>query len=155
MHWLWLAFALSADPSPAPCAAGETAVVVRTSDHALWLCDGGAAVRRFQVALGSGGIGKRRVGDGKTPLGVYSLAAPRPSRWFGTFILIGYPTPAQARLGWTGSAVGIHGPPRGPLGPQAVRFDWTAGCVAVATDDDIAAVARWIVARRVRIVRVV
>jgi L,D-peptidoglycan transpeptidase YkuD (ErfK/YbiS/YcfS/YnhG family) len=151
---LALALLVRGDADGAPCAAHETAVVVRTSDHQLWLCEAGAAVARFRVALGVGGVGKRQQGDGKTPLGLYGLAAPRPSRSFGTFIEIGYPTAAQMRLGFTGSAVGIHGPPRGPLGPLAVHADWTAGCIALGSDAEVTAVARWVAQRRSRAVRI-
>ena len=68
-----------------------------------------------------------------------------------------YPTPAQARAGFTGSAIGIHGPPRGLPGvarlQALVATDWTAGCIAVATDGDIEAIVRWLDERGVRIVR--
>ncbi len=139
-----------------PCQAGETAVVVRTAERALHLCEGGRSARRFAVALGTGGIGKRRQGDGKTPLGWYPLGAPRPSQSYGTFIPVGYPTAAQARLGFTGSAVGIHGPTRGSAfaGPLTVMVDWTAGCIAVASDDEIRAIATWVTHRRRPAVRI-
>lgn len=138
---------------PSTCAAGETALVVRTSAHELTLCEDGTPVRTFDVSLGWGGVGKRRMGDGKTPLGRYPLARPRASHLFGTFIGVGYPTSAQIRLGFTGTAVGIHGPPRHAPAFLASAADWTAGCIAVATDDEITAIARWIRTRDVKLVR--
>src|SRR4051812_43014431 len=99
---LALLSATGAGPAP-PCHPGETAVLVRVSAHALELCQDGRSVASHRVALGSGGIGKQRMGDGKTPLGLYALGAPRPSPSFGTFVPVGYPTPAQQRLGFTGN----------------------------------------------------
>ena len=62
-------------------------------------------------------------------------------------------------MGFTGGAIGIHGPPRGygTLAQLAmlVARDWTAGCIAVATDEDIDTVAAWVRAREVRGVRLV
>jgi len=151
---LALAALLSARATPTPCHRGETAVLVRVSDHALELCQDGRSVARHKVALGSGGIGKRQQGDGKTPLGLYPLGAPRPSASFGTFVPVGYPTAQQHRLGFTGNSVGIHGPPRGVGGALTTTIDWTAGCIAVGTDAEIAAISAWIRDRRVRTVRI-
>jgi len=135
-----------------PCAPGETAVVVDTRRHRLTLCEAGQARESFPVALGSGGVDKRRVGDNKTPLGTYGLGAPRASQDFHLFVPVAYPTPAQARLGFTGSAIGIHGPPRGFSGVLAripVRVpDWTAGCIAVRTDAEIDRIGAWLRARK-------
>jgi hypothetical protein len=65
---------------------------------------------------------------------------------------VAYPTAAQARLGYTGSAVGLHGPPRRFAGLLSILVpiplpDWTAGCIAVRTDDEIDAIAAWLRAR--------
>jgi len=123
----------------------------------MHLCNGGKIERTFAVALGSRGVGKQRQGDNRTPLGRYGLGPPRASKDFHIFVPVNYPTPAQARLGFTGSAIGIHGPPRGyeTLAQLAMLIsqDWTAGCIAVATDADIEAVAAWLRARDVKNVR--
>jgi murein L,D-transpeptidase YafK len=140
--------------APAPCRAGETGVVVRAAARALELCQNGRSVATHKVALGSGGLGKRHLGDGKTPLGRYALGPPRPSHGYGTFVPVGYPTPAQQKQGFTGYAVGIHGPPRGAGGSFSTTVDWTAGCIAVGTDAEIEAISAWIRVRRVRTVRI-
>ncbi len=101
------------------------------------------------VALGSGGIDKRKQGDAKLPLGEYGLGEPRPSRKFHTFIPVGYPTAAQVRQGYTGGDVGVHGPPRLAHGPLTTAIDWTLGCVAVGTDDEIDRIARWVRTKKV------
>jgi murein L,D-transpeptidase YafK len=155
MELLLLLLLSSNNPAPPTrCRAGETAVLVRVSAHALDLCQDGRSLRSHRVALGAGGTGKRVQGDGKTPLGLYQLGAPRPSPSFGTFVPVGYPTPAQHKLGFTGSAVGIHGPPRGGGGALSTTVDWTAGCIAVGTDAEIESISAWIRTRRVRAVRI-
>lgn len=138
-----------------PCAAGESAVVVDTAARRLSLCDAGDVEGRFRVALGGGGVGKRREGDRKTPLGVYPLGTARRSKAFGIFIPVGYPTRDQKRRGFTGSAIGIHGPARGAawLGNATTWADWTDGCIALGSDDDVATVVRWMTARGVHHVR--
>jgi len=102
------------------------------------------------------GVGKQRQGDARTPLGHYGLGPPRGSQNFHIFVPVQYPTPAQARMGFTGSAIGIHGPPRGwsltELAALVAR-DWTIGCIAVETDADIEAVAAWIRRHGVKDVR--
>jgi L,D-transpeptidase catalytic domain len=137
--------------APAACAgAVEPLVVVSTDAHQLALCAAGRAEHLFNVRLGKGGVGKQRTGDGKTPLGRYPIEAPRGSASFGTFVPIGYPTAAQRQLGFTGSAVGIHGPHRSVriLGGLVNVFDTTDGCVGLATDAEMATVAQWIRDRR-------
>ena len=128
------------------CAGRGDGLVVGVEAHVLLVCERGVELQRHRVALGSGGSGKRREGDEKTPLGEYALGAPRPSAQFGTFVPVGYPTPAQRRLGFTGGAVGVHGPLRSArwLGRANVAVDWTLGCIAVESDEAIGRVARWL-----------
>ena len=141
------------------CGERETAIVIDTRAHQMHLCREGENDRTYIVALGIRGVGKQHQGDNRTPLGKYVLAPPRASRDFHTFIHVGYPTPAQARLGFTGSAIGIHGPPRGWQSvaelAMLVTRDWTAGCIAVATDEEIEQVAAWVRKHAVKEVRLV
>lgn len=118
-------------------------VVVSSSAHELTLCVDGRPTRTFDVRVSSGGTGKSREGDKKLPLGWYDLGRPRASRAYGLFIPIGYPTPEQRRRGMTGGGVGIHGPDRRVrwLGRANNWFDTTDGCVGLATDEDMEAVA--------------
>lgn len=146
------------DPCGAPSEAGAAStaprVLVSTASHRLHLCEGARSVGAFPVSLGRGGVSKRARGDRRTPLGRYPLGTPRASARFGTFIPIGYPTPAQVAAGSSGADVGIHGPARGLAwaGGAARWFDWTQGCVAVATDAEIAEIAAFVGQRRVRLV---
>jgi murein L,D-transpeptidase YafK len=124
--------------------------VVDTGEHILWLCEGEKAVRQYPVALGRGGVGKRRELDGKTPLGEYPIGAPIRSEQFGLFVPLGYPTVQQRREGRTGGAIGVHGPDRRfkPLGLVTTWIDWTQGCIAVSSDQAIHDIAQWVRAKK-------
>ena len=129
-----------------PCAAPDARIVVDTAAHRLLLCDRDQPTATFGVRIGSGGVGKTKEGDDKTPLGVYPLAAPRKSQRYGTFIPIGYPTPEQQKRGFTGGSIGVHGPDRLVrwMGSLVNTFDSTSGCVGIATDDEMAKIAAWV-----------
>jgi hypothetical protein len=139
-----------AAPDKHPCNAGGTEMVVRSRDRMLFLCDGGAPTAQFHVALGSGGLGKQREGDRRTPLGTYPLGPPRRSWSYSVFVPVGYPTAEQAREGFSGGSIGVHGPPRAFAGAGLLNTaaDWTAGCIAVGSDHEISTIAGWVRARR-------
>lgn len=121
-------------------------------EHRLCLCEDESVAAEYRVAIGKGGTGKRREGDHKTPVGAYPLGTPRASSEFGTFIPVGYPTAEQRREGYTGSAIGIHGPSR-PFawaGPMNLAADWTEGCIAVSSDEAIDDIATWVRQKRPR-----
>ena len=144
----------ASDEDASSCKGRGTSVVVNLEKHALSLCNGELAVREYPVAIGRGGIGKTREGDKKTPVGAYPLGTPRPSSKFGVFIPVGYPTAAQRRDGYTGSAIGIHGPSRASAwaGRMNVAVDWTEGCIAVSSDDVIRDIAAWVRKNKPRLV---
>jgi murein L,D-transpeptidase YafK len=133
------------------CKRNNVSVVVDTGPHKLWLCEDKKIVKEFKIALGRGGVDKRKRGDNKTPIGEYPLGTPQPSNKFGIFIPIGYPTDVQRAKGYTGSDVGIHGPYRlfKWLGPITTWIDWTQGCIAVGTDDEVSEIARWMKEKQV------
>jgi hypothetical protein len=137
---------LPASPPAALCPDTGDVIAVITRKRELWLCIGGAPAARFEVALGQGGLDKRKKGDRRTPLGTYTLGNPRPSGRYGVFIPIVYPTREQASQGLTGGDVGIHGPPRKLPEPEypTTAYDWTLGCVATGTDADIEVIATFV-----------
>jgi murein L,D-transpeptidase YafK len=142
----------AADQAPplATCPAGATIVLVDTLAHRMILCEQGKPHAVFRVALGQGGTGKQEEGDARTPLGRYSLGAPRRSSRYRMSMPVGYPTEAQRKAGLTGSNVVVHGPPVGyddVVG--ATARDWTLGCVALSAPD-LAATVAWVNAHRVR-----
>ena len=128
------------------CPPTGTLVAVHSADHRLQLCRAGRVEGSFRVALGRGGLDKRREGDSRTPLGRYALGAPRASERFHRFVPVAYPTEAQRAEGRTGSAIGVHGPDARFrwLGLATVWVDWTNGCIAVGTRGEIDAVAEWV-----------
>lgn len=131
------------------CRAHGTRVVIQTTRHLLTLCDAGTVHATYRVAFGSKGFGKTTEGDRKTPLGRYTLDTPRPSQAYHLFIPIGYPTEEQRARGYTGGAIGIHGPRRKVArrsSPGRIS-DWTQGCIAVWSDREIEAIAQWVAAR--------
>ena len=134
------------DMTPAACPTTGDVVAVFTRKREIWLCRHGSEVGRIPVALGRGGNGKKRTGDHRTPVGAYAFGTPRPSKLYGTFIPIAYPTREQASNGHSGSALGIHGPPRGQSEPEypTTAFDWTMGCVATGTDSDVETIAEFV-----------
>lgn len=140
--------------TPARCPPTGPAVAIFVRKRELWLCVDGEPAARYQVALGQQGSGKTRKGDNRTPLGTYTLGAPRASSRFGTFIPIAYPTAEQKALGLTGGDLGIHGPPRKLPEPDypSTAYDWTQGCVATGTDAEIEAVAAFVKERQPQVV---
>lgn len=101
-----------------------------------------------RAMIGSNGLGKRKTGDRKTPVGTYWLGYPRKSLQFGIFIPVGYPNKSDIARGYTGSAIGIHGPirPFMCLPAKSIEKDWTAGCLAFARDTQIIDVSNWVLA---------
>lgn len=138
---LLLPFSLFANAAPCPLSNG---INVLTTKRVLNICKRGSVVKTFKVALGYKGVGKRKMGDNKTPIGLYRLAQPRKSSQFKVFIPILYPTSKQLAAGYTGRDVGIHG-------PTQVLLSWfnnlpaaTRGCVAVGKNNYIEYVANWV-----------
>jgi len=129
-----------------PCKGLDTALIVDTSSHTMWMCQKSDAIAEFRVAIGQCGVEKRGKGDKKTPRGEFDLGIPRPSGKFRLFIPIGYPNAEQSSKGYSGGNIGIHGPHRGSLwlGKDSSKVDWTHGCIAVGTDEDILTVAQWV-----------
>ncbi|KTC90483.1 L,D-transpeptidase family protein [Fluoribacter dumoffii] len=119
---------------------------VHTAKRVLNICKKGTVVKSFKVALGYRGVGKKKAGDNKTPIGLYGLAYPRKSSQFKVFIPILYPTSKQRAAGYTGRDVGIHGPTQ-----NSGLISWlnnlpnsTRGCIAVGKNSYIEYVAQWV-----------
>jgi hypothetical protein len=139
-----------------PCDGLGTSVAVDTEEHRLYLCRDGLAEKSFGVSLGTGGVGKHDAGDSRTPLGTFALGQPNRSAQYYMAIAVGYPTPEQAKRGYSGKGIAIHGPlrlHRKANGPQT-KLDWTRGCIALGTDAAIAIVADWVKEHRPRLVHI-
>lgn len=133
-------------PQANVCEGRDTSIVALTNSQLIFLCKNGEEVGSFDFALGRAGIDKRLEGDLKTPIGTYRLGEPRSSERFGIFIPVGYPTKKQAAMGYTGKEIGIHGPDRRfrCAGILNLTFNWTQGCLAVASDPLIERIAKFV-----------
>jgi murein L,D-transpeptidase YafK len=119
-------------------------LVVEKQRHVLTLFQQGVVVRTYQIALGKQPTGdKERIGDNKTPEGVFFIDFRNAQSKFHKALHISYPDAAHVqRAKGRGLAAGgdimIHGlpPAYAKLGAAHREFDWTNGCIAV-TDEEI------------------
>ena len=117
-------------------------VLVKKSEHKLYLLRQGIVYETFHVVFGPRPLGpKLTEGDERTPEGKYTLDFKKSHSRFYKSIHISYPNAADrersAKLGLRpGGAIAIHGQPAdGALGGDARYFNWTDGCIAVANED--------------------
>lgn len=143
MIFIFFPVVIFANTATCPLSNG---INVHTTKQLLTICKHGTVIKAFKVALGNNGVGKKKAGDKKTPIGLYGLSHPRKSNQFDVFIPILYPTKKQLAAGYTGSDVGIHGPTQSSPG-----FSWlnnlpysTRGCIAVGKNNHIEYVANWV-----------
>lgn len=124
-------------------------IVVEKAKRTLTLFYLGMQVRSYQVALGSQPIGdKVKIGDGRTPEGLYHIDFKNPQSKYHMALHISYPDATHlARANQLGVAAGgdimIHGlPPKyASIGAEHVQYNWTEGCIAV-TDQEIEEIFR-------------
>ncbi|MEY4748637.1 MAG: hypothetical protein RIQ60_851 [Pseudomonadota bacterium] len=89
------------------------------------------------IATGRQGLGKRREGDQRTPLGVYFISGRLDARDLDDFYGVGalplnYPNEHDRRHGRTGADIWLHGTPAAQHSPLP---DSTGGCIVLANDD--------------------
>ena len=127
-----------------PSGGRADRLIVIKAERRLYLVRGGEVMRSYRIALGRVPRGtKIYQGDGRTPEGVYSLAAFNPGSRFYRSIRVSYPNEqdrvrAMALGQVAGGDIMLHGlaPERRAYGPEHWRFNWTNGCIAV-TDQEI------------------
>jgi murein L,D-transpeptidase YafK len=141
-------------PAPKPIADVVTLVRVDKSDHRLELVAGDRVIKRFAVAIGSGGAGPKRFeGDKTTPVGAYRIKGRFKSQ-FHQFLNVSYPNDEdrtrfaeRKRRGEVppgrgiGHSIGIHGVGSADLAGTHKQSDWTHGCIAL-DDDEIDELSR-------------
>lgn len=96
-------------------------------------------MKSYPIALGRDPLGpKLRIGDGRTPEGVYFIDGRNEASPFHRSLHLSYPTDrdtARARSAGLdpGGDIAIHGMPIEYGRHDPVRFfrDWTDGCIAV------------------------
>jgi murein L,D-transpeptidase YafK len=149
LFFLPLVMAPAAVPfSPAasaePAAVQVTLVRIDKSEHRLELVAGERVVKRYRVALGSGGAGPKRFeGDKTTPVGAYRITS-RFKGLFHQFLGVSYPNDDdRARFAelkkqgevppgrGVGHSIGIHGVGASELSGVHKESDWTHGCIAL------------------------
>ena len=150
----------------APLSAASYDIEVQKTQRLLIVRDGERVRATFPIALGRGGPGdKHKLGDNKTPVGIYRIVGVNNSTAFDTFLRINYPNVKDAFYGLKsqlisrrefdrivtalrhnqvppqntrlGGAIGIHG--LGEETPEKVhiqnKLDWTQGCIALRNHD--------------------
>ncbi len=118
-------------------------IVVEKSKRTMVLMDGKKTVKSYKVALGTNPIGaKERLGDHKTPEGIYLVDAKKPNSAFHKALHLSYPNAEDRKRakqrGWQpGGDVEIHGlgAKWGWVGAGHRATDWTDGCVAVTNEE--------------------
>jgi len=119
-------------------------IVVEKGKRTLTLFAAGLPVRTYQIALGTQPTGdKVRIGDGRTPEGLFHIDYKNPQSKYHMALHISYPDSAHAQrasaLGVSpGGDIMIHGlpPAYAKIGAAHAQYNWTEGCIAV-TDREI------------------
>ena len=118
------------------------------SDRNLFLFNNTSVLKAYRIDLGFAAVEPKQFeGDGKTPEGTYTVDRRNPDSLFHLSIGISYPNEADiayaaAQGREPGGDIFIHGGPR--PGIDAIKPDWTAGCIAVSDREieDIYAMVR-------------
>jgi murein L,D-transpeptidase YafK len=118
-------------------------IVVEKSQHRLSLYRQGTLLRTYLVALGQQPVGdKVRIGDKRTPEGVFYIQARNAQSRYHRALRISYPDAlhrarAQSLGVSPGGDIMIHGLParQAWVGAKHREFDWTEGCIAVTNQE--------------------
>lgn len=120
------------------------AVLVKKSERALYLLHEGRVLKQYKIMLGPKAKGPKLMeGDERTPEGHYTLDRKNPNSRFYKSIRVSYPNAndvarAQKFNVDPGNAIMIHGMKNSwneKTKKQALKFNWTDGCIAVADAD--------------------
>ena len=118
-------------------------VLVLKKERTLELLGGGKLIKSYKVALGGDPLGpKVRLGDHKTPEGVYVLDSRNAHSQYRRALHISYPNArdraaARAKGFSPVGDVFVHGLPNGYgwIGASHRARDWTDGCIAVTNEE--------------------
>jgi hypothetical protein len=117
------------------------AIAVDATHSRLYLLENRASglvlISSHYIATGRQGVGKRREGDMRTPLGVYFISGRLDARDLDDFYGVGalplnYPNEHDRRSGRTGADIWVHGT---PPSQYSMPPDSTNGCIVLANDD--------------------
>ncbi|MHB0947975.1 MAG: L,D-transpeptidase family protein [Gemmatimonadaceae bacterium] len=124
-------------------APAADSVVVEKATRRLTLFFQGMPLKSYVVALGRNPVGdKVRIGDNRTPEGLFHIATRNATSKFYRSLRISYPDAAhQMRADAMGVSPGgdimIHGLPAGreQVGGLHRKTDWTEGCIALTNQE--------------------
>jgi len=127
-------------PPLAPDAAQINHILIEKSARRLTATQDGAIVMQTDIALGFTPVeDKQQEGDGKTPVGLFTIDRRNPNSAFHLSLGIDYPQPddiarAQQQGIDPGGDIFIHGQPNGVVG-FTLPGDWTLGCIALSNEE--------------------
>jgi murein L,D-transpeptidase YafK len=118
-------------------------IVIEKSKRTMTLMSGGALLKTYKVALGGQPVGaKQRIGDHKTPEGLYVVDQKKAASQFHRALHISYPNARDRENAHKlsvspGGDVEIHGlgAKYGWVGAAHRQMDWTDGCIAVTNEE--------------------
>ncbi len=118
-------------------------IVIEKSKRTMTLMSGSTVLKTYKVALGGQPVGaKQRIGDHKTPEGLYVVDQKKANSIFHRALHISYPSARDKenarKLGVSpGGDVEIHGlgAKYGWVGAAHRQMDWTDGCIAVTNEE--------------------
>jgi murein L,D-transpeptidase YafK len=139
---LGVAIPIVGQTTSAPEKKADRIVIVK-STRTMTLMNGGKVLKTYKVALSAHPIGgKERLGDDKTPEGLYAVDWKNAQSKFHLALHVSYPNAADRerarKLGVNpGGEIEIHGigAKYGYLGALHRQVDWTAGCIAVTNEE--------------------
>lgn len=118
-------------------------IVIEKSKRTMKLMSGTTVLKTYKVALGGQPVGaKQRIGDHKTPEGLYVVDQKKAASQFHRALHISYPNARDRenarKLGVSpGGDIEIHGlgAKYGWVGAAHRQMDWTDGCIAVTNEE--------------------
>lgn len=118
-------------------------IVIEKSKRTMTLMSGSTVLKTYKVALGGQPVGaEQRVGDHKTPEGLYIVDQKKAASQFHRALHISYPNARDEenarKLGVSpGGDIEIHGlgAKYGWVGAAHRQMDWTDGCIAVTNEE--------------------
>lgn len=132
-----IAWTMEVNASAGPTVSGKAdRLVIEKSARLMTLYRKDQVLKSYRVGLGFAPIGhKEQEGDGRTPVGQYTIDLKNPNSRYHLSLRVSYPNPqdvalAKARGVAPGGDIYIHGTPGGLLS-RLYMPDWTLGCVAV------------------------
>lgn len=152
--------------NPVVADDSKYSLVIFKSERLLNVKHGNKTIKKYSIAYGKGGKGtKRKLGDNKTPVGVYKIIDFNNESKFHFFMQLDYPNLLDAWYGYKnniisardfksitsaykqkklppqntplGGHIGIHG--MGLVTEEKLyiheEFNWTEGCIALTNDE--------------------